>query len=111
MQVGEELLIDEVTKVVAGQSDVVVKLTVLALGGGPSLPAVGLVEDERIFLALQLGFIGLVLLQPIEVLQEQEPGSLLDVVQLGRAPGLFPEDIVNVFEGLFKHVGVPHTIS
>jgi hypothetical protein len=28
---------------------------------------------------------------------------LLDVVQFRRATGFFPEDIVDIFEGLFEH--------
>ena len=103
VQVGEELPVDEVAEVVAGQGVVVVELAVLALWRGPAFPAIGLVEDEGVFLALQRGFVGLVLLQTVEVFQEQEPGGLLGVVEFGRAAGLFPEDIVDVLEGLFKH--------
>ncbi len=103
VQVGKELAVDEVAQVVAGQRLVVVELAVLALGRGPALPAVGLVEDEGVFLALQLGLDGLVLLQAVEVFQEQQPGGLLGVVQLGGAAGLFPEHVVDVFEGLFEH--------
>ena len=103
VQVGKELAVDEVAQVVAGHGLVVVDLAVLALGRGPVLPAVGLVEDEGVLLALQRGLIGLVLLQPVEVLEEQEPGGLLGVIQLGGAARLFPEDVVDVLEGLFKH--------
>ena len=55
------------------------------------------------FLPLERGFIGAVLLQAVEVFQEEEPGSLLGVVQFGGATGLFPENVVDVFEGLFEH--------
>ena len=55
VQVGEELLVDEVAEVVAGQRLVVVELAVLALGRGPAFPAVGLVEDEGVLLPLQRG--------------------------------------------------------
>ena len=103
MQVGKELLIDEVAEVVAGQGLVVVELAVLALGRGPAFPAVGFVEDVGVFLAVQRGLIGAVLLQPVEVFQEQQPGGLLGVVQFGGAAGLFPENVVDVFEGLFEH--------
>ena len=103
VKVGEELLIDEVAKVVAGQGFVVVDLAVLAFGRGPLFPAVGLVENEGVLLAFQRGFVGLVLLQPVEVFQEQEPGGLLGVVKLCGAASLFAEDIVDIFEGLFKH--------
>ena len=54
------------------------------------------------FLPSSAASVALVLLQPVEVFQEQQPGSLLGVVQLGGAAGLFPEDVVDVFEGLFK---------
>ena len=103
VQVGEELAVDEVAQVVAGQGLVVVDLAVLVLRRGPAFPAVRLVEDEGVFLPLQRGFVGLVLLQPVEVFQEQQPGGLLGVVELGGAAGLFPEDVVDVLEGLFKH--------
>ena len=97
------MLVDEIAEVVAGQGGVVVELAVLALGRGPGFPAVGLVEDVGVFLAVQRGFGGFVLLQAVEVFQEEEPGGLLGVVELGGAAGLFPEDVVDVFEGLFKH--------
>ena len=103
MQVGKELLVDEVAEVVAGQGLVVVELAVLALGRGPAFPAVRLVEDVGVLLAVQLGLVGLVLLQTVEVFEEQQPGGLLGVVELGGAAGLFPEDVVDVFEGLFEH--------
>ena len=105
VQVGEELLVDEVLEVVAGQGGVVIELAILALGRGPGFPAVGFVEQVGVFLAVQRGLIGAVLLQPIEVFQEQQPGGLLGVIQLGGAAGLFPEDVVYVSEGLFKHGG------
>gem|GEM_PF-5948500 len=60
---------------------------------------------------LQCGLIGAVLLQSIEVFQEQQPGRLLSVVELGRATRLFPEDVVNVLEGLFKHRHLSSTPS
>ena len=103
VQVGEEFPVDEVAEVVAGLGPVVVDLAVLALGRGPFFPAVGLVEDVGVLLAVQRGFVGPVLLQPVQVFQEEEPRGLLGVVQFGGAAGLFPEDVVDVFEGLFKH--------
>src|ERR1019366_1043596 len=103
VQVGEELLVDEGEEVVAGHGAVVVGVAVLAPGGGPRVPAIGLVEDEGVLLAVQGGFVGLILLQPVQVFQEEEPGGLLGVVQLGGAAGLFPEHVVDVLEGLFKH--------
>jgi len=42
------------------------------------------------------GFGALVLLKIVEVLQEQEPGGLLGVIDLSGAPGFFPKDIIDV---------------
>ena len=39
-------------------------------------------------------------LEPVEVLQEQQPRRLLRVVELGGAARLFPQNVVDVFEGL-----------
>jgi hypothetical protein len=102
VQVGKELQVDEVAQVVAGHGVVVVRLAVLAPGGGPRLPAIGPVEDEGVLLAFQRGFVGLVLLQPVQIFEEEEPRGLLGVIQLGGAAGRFPEDVVDVLEGLFK---------
>ncbi len=104
VQVGEEFLVHEVAEVVAGLRPVVVDLAVLSPGRGPLFPAVGLVEDVGVLLALQRGFVGLVLLQPVQVFQEEEPRGLLGVVQFGGTAGLFPEDVIDVLEGLFKLV-------
>jgi hypothetical protein len=107
VQIGEKLAVDEVVEVVAGQGSVVVELAVFVLGRGPDVPAIGLVEDVGVFFALERGLVGLVLLEPVEIFQEQEPGCLLGVVELGGAAGLFPEDVVDVLECLFKHGRCP----
>lgn len=83
-----------------------IELAVLPLGRDPAFPAKIFVENETIFLTLQLGFVSLVLFQPIEILQKKEPGGLLGIVQLSGAASLFPEDIVDVFESLLKHAEV-----
>ncbi len=92
-------------QVVAGHGGVVVEAAVLGLGRGPGVPAIGGFEDEDVPLAFQGRLGGLVLFQTVEVLEEQEPGGLFRVVQFGGAAGLFPEDIVDVLERLFKHGG------
>jgi len=60
-------------------------------------------EEASVLPALQRGLGGLVLLKIIQVLQEQQPGSLLGVIKLGRAARFFPKDVIDVFEGLFEH--------
>ena len=73
VQVGKERFIDKFHQVVAGHGPVVVELAVGILGGGPALPAVGGVEDVGVALAFQHGLGGLVLLQAIEILEEEQP--------------------------------------
>jgi|GEM_PF-686144 len=102
VQVGEELAVDEGDEVVAGEGGVVVDLAVL-FRRSPSLPAVGGIEDVGVFLAVEGGFGGLVVLEGVEVFQEEEPGGLLGVIEFAGAAGVFPEDVVDVFEGLFEH--------
>ncbi len=72
--------------------------------GRPVRPFVLGVDDERVGLADELGLHGAALLQVVQVFEEQNPGGLLGVVQLGRAAGLFPEDVVDVLEGLLEHL-------
>ena len=55
------------------------------------------------FLAVQGRFGGPVLLQGIQILQEEKPGSLLGIIELGRTAGFFAEDIVDVSKSLFEH--------
>ena len=55
------------------------------------------------FFPVERGFVGPVLLQRVEVFQEEEPGGLLGVVELRGAARLFPENVVDILEGLFKH--------
>ena len=57
----------------------------------------------RLRLAVEVRFERLFLLEGLQIFQEEEPGSLLGVVQLGGATGLFAEDVVDVLEDLFKH--------
>ena len=55
------------------------------------------------FLPSSAASVGLVLFEAVEVFEEEEPGGLLGVVEFGGAAGFFPEDVVDVFEGLFEH--------
>jgi hypothetical protein len=47
---------------------------------------------------------GLLALQRVEVLEEQQPGRLSGVVQLAGAAGILVQDVVDVLGGLFEHV-------
>ena len=99
-------MVDEAAEVVAGVGGVAVDLAIFAFGGGPDVPAVGFFEDEGVLFAFEGGFVGAVLFEAVEVFEEEEPGGLLGVVELGGAARLFPENVVDILEGLLKHVGV-----
>jgi hypothetical protein len=45
-------------------------------------------------------------LKGIEVFEKKQSGGLLGVVQLAGVSGVFVEDVVDVFEGLFEHAGI-----
>ena len=83
-----------------------IDLGVFAFGSGPRFPAIRLIENVRVFFAIKGGFGGFVVLQGVEVFQEEQPGGLLGVVEFAGAAGVFPENVVDIAEGLFKHRGV-----
>jgi len=83
----------------------VIKLAILALGRGPCLPAVGLVEDVAVFLPVEGGFGGFVGFEAVEVFEEEQPGRLLGVIEFSGATGFLAEHVVDVSEGLLKHGG------
>ncbi len=102
VQVGEELGVDELDKVVAGHRTVVVDLAVL-FRCGPGFPLIRSIENGAVCPAFERGFGGFVVFEGVEVFQEEQPGCLLSVVEFAPATGVFVEDIVDVFEGLFEH--------
>ena len=75
----------------------------MPLGAAQLSQLVGFIEDEGVFLARQGGLGGLVGFEGVEVFQEKQPGGLLGVIEFAGAAGVFPEDVVYVFEGLFEH--------
>ena len=83
------LLFDDGEEVGAVECRIAVDLALLApddAGRGPGFPAVGIVEDERVFFPSNSASVGLSLSRASRY-----------------SAGVFPEDVVDVFEGLFKH--------
>jgi hypothetical protein len=77
-QVGEQLAVDEVTKVIAGTRRVVIELAVGGLWRRPALPAICWIEDVGIALPFKFGFRRLVVFKRVQILQERK--------RLGEAP-------------------------
>lgn len=102
-KVREELAIDEIAQIVAGQGDVVVKLAVRVLGRGPTRPTVGLIKDKAVSPRFQFGLCGLVGFQIVQILEEKQPRALLGVIQFARAARIFMQDVINILKSLFKH--------
>jgi hypothetical protein len=67
LEIAEEVAVDEVDEVVAGECGVVVEGAVGLFGGGPGGPAMGRVDEELVGLGDQFGFNGPFLLQVVEV--------------------------------------------
>ena len=59
--------------------------------------------ERAVGLAFEHGLGRFVLLQPIQIFQEEQPGGLFGVVEFGGAAAFFPEGVVDILEGLFKH--------
>ena len=109
-QIGEQLAVDIVDQVRPGQRVVMVESSVLGLRRRPFRPAVRGIDDEGIGLALELRQQRAFLLEVVEILQEQNPRSLLGVIELRRAPRLLPEHVVDVLERLLEHEFGPPAI-
>src|SRR5690606_16318052 len=103
VQIGEEFAIHKIDQIVARQCAVVVELAIRILRRSPGTPAVGGVQNVVVVPAFKYGLVGLVLLKPIWVLEKKQPGGLLGVIELGGTAALFPEGVVDILEGLFKH--------
>ena len=73
-QVRKELGVDEVAQVVTGLCGVVVDFADRVFRRGPTLPAIGRLEDVAVALALELCLRRLVVLEGVEVLEKEQPG-------------------------------------
>ena len=72
---------------------------------GPGSPAIRRVEDVGVLLPVERGDGDLVLFESVELFQEQQPRRLLGAIELAGAASILPQDVVDVFEGLFEHAG------
>ncbi len=88
-----------------------VELAVFAFGRRPAYPSVILIEEVAVASAVDLGDGQPFLLQIIEIFEEEQPRSLLDVVELGGASVLLTEDIIDVAKSLFEHESPKAPIS
>ena len=80
-----------------------VDLAVFVLGSGPGFPAEGFFDDGGVFFIVEPCICGALIFEGVEMLEEEEPGGLLGVVELGGATGFLAQDVVDVFENLLKH--------
>ncbi len=104
MQIRKQLEINEISQVIAFQGFFVVEPAIGAFGRSPLFPAVRLVENIAVWFAGQRRFGGFILLKAVEVFQKQQPRGLFGVIEFSGAAGLFPEGVIDVFEGLFEHL-------
>ena len=102
-QIGHQVGVHELDQVRADAGPVEVGLAVGQLRRGPGGPAVVFGEDEVVGLADQLRLDRALVLEIVEVFEEQHPGRLLDVIELGVAAGLLEHDVVEIFERLLEH--------
>ncbi len=104
LEMGKQHIINKGNQVVTGQRGIVIKRTVGRFRGSPLRPLVLTFDDEVVRLADQLRRHRPFLLQVVQVLEKQHPRRLLGVVQLGRTARFFPENIIDIFKGLLKHL-------
>ena len=42
-------------------------------------------------------------LKVIDVFEKEDPGGLLDVIELAATPGILVEDVIDILEGVLEH--------
>ena len=102
LQVRPEAVLDELVQVVAGQRRRVVQHAIL-LRGGPCAPTVFFGENARVAAAGEDGFSFALRFERVEVLQKEQPRGLLDVVELGGAPCVLAQFVVDALEDVAAH--------
>jgi hypothetical protein len=102
-EVGEQLLINELDQVVTNAGGVVVELAVF-LGRGPFVPAEFAVDDRGVVLAVKFGSVAALGFKVVQVLEKQNRGGLLDIVQLVGDTPFGPEVFLDLVECVFVHV-------
>ena len=103
LEVGEELSVDVVDQVRPGARAGVVERAISLFRRGPYAPAMRCIDDRGMSAAFQRSTALALLLQIIQIFQEQNPGCLFDIVQLGRTSVLLAKGVVDILEDLFKH--------
>ena len=83
----------------------------MLLGAGPDFPLIITADNALVGLARELCRRLLVFLEIIQILQKENPGGLLHIIQLAAAARVFVQDVVDVLEGLFKQGGAPGEIG
>ena len=87
-----------------------VEAAVIVFRRRPDGPLELALDDRVVGFPHQFGFQCAFVLQVVEVFQEQHPRGLFDVIKLGAATGLLPEDIIEIPEGLFEHGAAAHSM-
>ena len=105
-EVREQLVVHEVREVIAGERLGVVGFAILCFRGGPGVPTELLFDNPFVGLALEFGFFFALGFEVVQVLEEQDPRSLLHVIQFVAATTLFPEDVIDIVKSLLKHKGL-----
>lgn len=73
LEIGEELLIDEIPEVIAGLCVVMIQVAAFVFRRGPAIPSIGSVEDIVVTLPGKRGFIRPIFLQVIQIFYEKQP--------------------------------------
>ncbi len=90
LEIRKQLHIHKIDQIIARHRLVMVQLPILILRRRPLLPAKLTRNDRRVTLSRQLRRILFIFLEISQIFQEQNPRSLLHVIQLTGTPRVFP---------------------
>ena len=102
-EVWEQVAVHKLHQVGTRHGLVMVKLSILAFGTCPHVPAVLFAQNRIVMLSPQCGLIGLLRLQFMQMTEEQHPGGLSNVIEFTVGSCILVQDVINVLECVFKH--------
>lgn len=79
-----------------------IELAVGIFRSSSTFPAILRIKNVVVSFAFQQGLGDFAPLQPIQILEEQQPRGLLGIVKLAGATGILVQDVVDILKSLFK---------
>jgi len=102
-EIWEEFMIHKINQIFPDHGGMMIDFSFESFWDCPSIPLEFWSNERSIVLSCECGSITTVRFKIIEILEEKNPRTLLDIVELTSTSSIFMEDIIDISEGLFEH--------